>query len=85
MGFAQFVGLAQVVRPSYSITSMAHSLIAHSPGLARTIIMVPTGHFMHNPPWMAGFSLARTIFHGPKPVKAIEVLLYIFKSEIDLH
>ena len=29
---------------------MAGTLMAHSPGLARTIITVPTGHFMHNPP-----------------------------------
>ena len=56
---------------------MAQTLMAHSPGLARTIIMAPTRHFMHNPPWMAGMPLARTIFHGPMPVQAIEVLLYI--------
>ena len=35
--------------------------MAHSPWLAITIIMVPEGHFMDNPP------LARTILHGPKP------------------
>ena len=40
---------------------MAQNLMAHSPWLARTIIMVPKGHLMHNP-W------ARTIFHGPKSV-----------------
>ena len=33
---------------SYSRTSMTQTLMAHLPGLARTIIMVPTGHFMHN-------------------------------------
>ena len=49
---------------------MARTLMVHLPGLARTIIMVPVGHFMQNLPWMAG-----TIFHGPKPVQAIEVLL----------
>ena len=49
---------------------MVRTLMAHSPGLAKTIIMVPTGHSMHNPP------LARTIFHGPKPVQVIEILLY---------
>ena len=38
----------------HSRTSMARTLMAHSPGLARTINMVPTGHFRHNPPWMAG-------------------------------
>ena len=53
---------------------MARTLMAYSPGLARTMIMVPTGHFKHNPPWMAGLPLARTNFHGPKPVRAIEVL-----------
>ena len=37
----------------YSRTSMARTLMAQSSGLARTITMVPTGHFMHNPPWMA--------------------------------
>ena len=36
---------------------MAKTLMAHSPGLARTIIMVPTGHLMNNPPWMAGTTL----------------------------
>ena len=41
----------------YSKTSMARTLMAHSPGLARTIVMVPTGHFMHNRPWMAGTTL----------------------------
>ena len=40
--------------PIYSRTSMARILMAHSPGSARTIIMVPTGQFMHNQPWMAG-------------------------------
>ena len=38
-------------------TSMAQTLMAHSPWLARTMIMVPTGHFKHNPPWMAGTPL----------------------------
>ena len=33
---------------------MAQTLMAHSPGLARTMIMVHTDHFKHNPPWMAG-------------------------------
>ena len=42
---------------SYSRTSMARTLMAHSPGVARTSIMVPTGHPMHNPPWMAGTTL----------------------------
>ena len=49
---------------------MAQTLMAHSPGLTRAIITVPSGNSMHNSP------LARTIFHGPKPVRAIEVLLY---------
>ena len=31
---------------------------------------------MQNLPWMAEQPLARTDFHGPKPVRAIEVLLY---------
>ena len=29
---------------------MVRTLMAHTPGLARTIIMVPTGHVMHNSP-----------------------------------
>ena len=33
---------------------MAQTLMDHSPELARTIIMVPTCHFRHNPPWMGG-------------------------------
>ena len=64
----------------YSRTSMARTLMAHLPRLARTDIMVPTGLFMHIPPWMAGTTLARTIFHIPKPVRAIEVLLYLTSS-----
>ena len=62
--------------PEHSNTSMAQTLEAHSPGLARTIIMVPKGHFMHKPHLWLEPPLARTIFHGPKPVRAIEVLLY---------
>ena len=41
----------------YSKTSMARTVMAHSPGLARTIIMVPTGHFIHNPSWMTETTL----------------------------
>ena len=35
---------------------MAQTLMAHSPGQTRTIIMVPTGHFMHNrgAQWLSG-------------------------------
>ena len=43
---------------------MAQTLMAHSPCLAKAFIMDPKGHFMHNP----SIPLARTIFHGPKPV-----------------
>ena len=32
---------------------------------------------MFQPGWLE-LPLARTIFHGPKPVRAIEVLLYLF-------
>ena len=32
---------------NYRRTSMARTLMAHSPCLARTITIVPTGHFMH--------------------------------------
>ena len=60
----------------YSRISMARSMKAHSPGLARTIIMVPTGHFMHNPPCIAGTSLGQNYFSWSKPVRAILVLLY---------
>ena len=42
---------------NYSRTSMAQTLMAHSPWLARTTIMVPTGCFMNTPPWMAGTTL----------------------------
>ena len=38
-------------------TSIARTLIARSPWLARTIIMVPKGHFMHNLSWKAGTTL----------------------------
>ena len=49
---------------------MAQTLMAHSPGLARTIIMVRTGHFRHSPSRIGGTTLplSRTNFHGPKPV-----------------
>ena len=46
----------------YSKTSMARTLMAHSPGLARTIIIVLTGRSMHNPPWMAGTTLGLNYF-----------------------
>ena len=36
---------------------MARTHMAHSPGLARAIITVPTGHFMYNLPWMTGTPL----------------------------
>ena len=59
-----------------SRTSMAQTLMAHSSGLARTIIRIPAVNFMHDPPWnWLELPLARTIFHGPKPVRVIEVLL----------
>ena len=41
----------------YSKNLMAQTLMAHSPGLVRTITMVPPGHFMNNPTWMAGTTL----------------------------
>ena len=41
----------------YSRISMARTLMAHSPGLARTIIMVPTCYFRLNPPGMGGTTL----------------------------
>ena len=40
-----------------SRTSVSWTLMSHSPALARTIIMISTGHFLHNPPWMAGTTL----------------------------
>ena len=36
---------------------MAQTLMTQLPWLPRTIIMVPTGHFMHDPPWVAGTTL----------------------------
>ena len=51
---------------------MAQTLMAHSPGLAITINMVPTAHSMHNPglihPRWLELPLARTIFQGPTHV-----------------
>ena len=49
---------------------MARILMAHLPGMARTIIMVP--ECLEQP-------LARTNVHGPKPVQPIEVLPYSFE------
>ena len=71
----EMVAQVQLTSTMYSRTSMARSLMGHSPGLARTVFMVSTGHFMANPPGWLELSLARTFFHGPKPVCAIEVLL----------
>ena len=68
----------------YCRTPMARTLMALSPWLARTIIVVPKVNFMHNPVFHPGWlelPLARTIFHCSKPVWVIEVLLYIaFKT-----
>ena len=54
---------------------MARNLMAHLPRLARTDIMVPQVILciIHSG-WLE-LPLARTIFHSPKPVRAIEVLL----------
>ena len=49
--------LAEPDKFKYRRTSMARTPMAHSPGLARTMIMVPTGHFKHNPSWMTGTTL----------------------------
>ena len=46
----------------YSKALMAQTLMAHSPGMATTIFMIPTGIFMHNPPWMAGTALGYNYF-----------------------
>ena len=66
----------------YSLTSMARTLMTHSPEVARTIIMVPTCHFRHNHLGWVKLPLARTNLYGPKPVRAIEVLLYTLQSYI---
>ena len=50
---------------SYSTTSMVHTLMAHSPGLAITSIMVTIGHFRQKSSWMGELPLIRTKFHGP--------------------
>ena len=61
---------------TYISTPMARALIAHSPGLARTISMVPIGHLcIIHPGWLE-LPLSRAIFHGSRPVRGIEVLLY---------
>ena len=57
---------------------MARTLMAHSTGLATTIFLVPTCHSIYkiHPEWLE-LPLARTKFHGPKHVQAIEVPLSI--------
>ena len=62
---------------------LKYSRTAHSSGLARTIIMVPSCHFRQNPGWVE-LPLARANFHGPKPVRAIEVLLYLYTVEYQM-
>ena len=61
---------------------MAQTLMAHSPGLARTIIMVPKGLFCISHHGWLELPMARAIFHGPKPVPATEVLLYKCKVKL---
>ena len=69
------------IKDWYSRTSMAGTLMAHSPGLSRTVIMLPIGHLCQIHPGWLELPLARTIFHGPKPVRAIEVLLYFCQNK----
>ena len=62
----------------YSRTSIAQTLMARSPGLARTIIWsLQVILDIINPGWVE-LPLTITNFHGPKPVRAIEVLLYVY-------
>ena len=70
---------------TYSRTSIVQTLMAHLPGLARTIIMVHSLHVVLgkiHPGWVE-LPLARTNFHGPKLVQAIEVLLYFLLPEMN--
>ena len=52
--------------------------MVHSPGMARTMFTVPTGHFMHIPSWMA-----RTILTSTKNASLIitDFLVMIYKNE----
>ena len=52
----------------YKKNSMARTLMANLPGLARTIIIAPICRFMLILPWIAELPMARTIFHAPKPI-----------------
>ena len=47
----------KTLKTKYSRTPMAQTLTLHLPGLASIVVMVPTGNFMHNLPWMAGTTL----------------------------
>ena len=56
---------------------MARTLMAHSPGLLELLLWsLQFILCIIHPGWLE-LTLARTIFHGSKPVWAIEVLLYI--------
>ena len=55
---------------------MAGTLMAHSPGLELSPWPLQVILGIIHPGWLE-LPLARTIFHGPKPVRAIEVLLYM--------
>ena len=55
---------------------MARTLMAHSPGLTRTIIMVHSGHLKHNPPWIDG----TTIFMVPSLFEPLK--FYCISSHI---
>ena len=65
---------------------MAQTLMAQSPGLARTTVMVPTGHFMHyiHPGWLE-LPLARTIFEPLKFSYCIHFFLFLQSKYILTH
>ena len=66
---------------SYSRTSMARTLMAHLPRLARTDIMVPTGHFMHNPPFDGwNYPWLELFFMVPSLFEPLKFYLYAFEG-----
>ena len=63
-----------LIRAKYSVTSMAQTLLAHSPRLAQEIIMILKIILCMIHPERLVLTLARTNFHGSKPVQANEDL-----------
>ena len=64
-----------ILNSTYNRTSMARTLMVHSLGLELSSLSLQVILGIIHPGWVE-LPLARTSFHGPRPVRATEVLLY---------